>query len=57
MKVAKEDRADPNLTEQVKLRLSEDDYNKLRRIALINNTYISTMARRAIAKYLKDIEV
>lgn len=57
MKIAKEDKADPNLTAQVKLRMSEKDYQKLQRIALVNNTYASTMARRAILKYIRDLEI
>jgi len=57
MKIPKENRADPNLEAQVKIRLAVKDYQKLQRIALVNNTYASTMARRAILKYIRDLEI
>lgn len=55
MNIRKVDRADADLTEQVKVRLTPEQYEELRKVAMISNTYASTVARKAIIKYLKDL--
>lgn len=53
--IRKVDRADSNLTEEVKVRLTEEDYKRLRTLAMVSNTYMASIARKAIVKYLNDL--
>jgi len=47
--------ADSELVEHIKVRLSKEQYDQLNVMARISNTYMSTIARKAIVKYLNDI--
>ena len=55
MYVKKSHPEDDNYTEAIKVRLNKNDYEALKKLALLNGTYIGTTARRAISKYLKDL--
>lgn len=54
--IPKIDRADANCTKEIKVRLTEADYLKLEHLSKAFNTYVGSLVRKSVTRYLREME-